>query len=183
VKRTADPSASLPRHAGAGGMTKERVVLRKGLLLKERTVVKGQGVCWGKHMPFPLATAFPTLLCHPECGMGLRPTYDDENVSVSNLSPQYPPPFPTCHPECGGMGLRPTYEHENVSVSNPVPRTHHPFLFVIPPAPACRGSAAEGSAVPRTFPGNVFFDRASHPEGSAGHTQVPSSSSSNRRHL
>jgi hypothetical protein len=40
VKRTADPSASLPRHAGAGGMTKGRVVER------QRTVVKGKGG-WG----------------------------------------------------------------------------------------------------------------------------------------
>jgi hypothetical protein len=36
------------------------------------------------------------------------------------------------------------------------------LLFVIPPAPACRGSAAEESAVPRTFPGNVFGTRLTH---------------------
>ena len=58
VRRTADPStarrdrsASLPRLAGAGGMTKERVVER------ERTAVKGQGSCWHGWEAFPSTTA------------------------------------------------------------------------------------------------------------------------------
>jgi hypothetical protein len=45
------------------------------------------------------------------------------------------------------MGLWFIQGNENVFVSNNFLRDRRPSLFVIPPAPACRGSEAEGSAV------------------------------------
>jgi hypothetical protein len=47
------------------------------------------------------------------------------------------------------MGLRPTQGDENASVQQSLFIEPLPFPFVIP-------SEAEGSAVPRTFRGNVF---------------------------
>ena len=46
--------------------------------------------------------------------MGLRPTYGNENVSVSNRSS--PGPTLSFVIPSAGMSLRPTYEDENVSV-------------------------------------------------------------------
>ena len=64
----------------------------------------------------------------------------------------------------------PTYVTKNASVRHHSLWSRYPFL-VIPPAPACRGSEAEGSAVPRTFRGNVEHDPqtklSSRPERSA----------------
>jgi hypothetical protein len=64
------------------------------------------------------------------------------------------------------MGLRPTQGDEKRLLS--ATALHGVALpFVIPPVPAHRGSAAEGSAVPRTLLGNVF-DRAKRSGGICG---------------
>jgi hypothetical protein len=61
------------------------------------------------------------------------------------------------------MGLRPTQVDEKRLGPATTLYGTKALSLVIPPAPACRGSEAEGSAVPRTFRGNVFRQRSHGP--------------------
>jgi hypothetical protein len=82
--------------------------------------------------------------------------------SASTAAKEHHDPL-LCHPErsrgtCGAPFPQTTacdsFSHYLLSHGNATPP------LVIPPAPACRGSAAEGPAVQRTFRGNVLTERS-----------------------